>query len=185
MLAARSIPNGTLYVVERVKSGIYALCRLSSCVDEGDLLVAAKEGRHFLRRKPLLDLDASDKVGGADWREAARVNESFLDIEPFGKRRELDVSVVFEMAQNNVLHEMDMKKGIAQTTEQSRKDNQVQTPPEEGVQMPQLNTGEQTGTAEGTQATENLLDSLRTQYLEALYVSKVSRTSAYKKRLES
>ncbi|KAL1980040.1 hypothetical protein VTN96DRAFT_4708 [Rasamsonia emersonii] len=174
VLAARSIPNGTLYIVERVKSGIYALCRLASCVDEGDLLVAAKEGRHSLRRKPLLDLEASDKEEGADWREAARVNEGFLDIEPFGKRRKFDVSVVFETAQNNVLHEMDTENGIAQTTEQSKKDNHVQTPPEEGVQMPQLNTDEQSGTAEGTQVTENLLDSLRTQYLEALYVSKTS-----------
>ncbi|KAL1966478.1 hypothetical protein VTN77DRAFT_4400 [Rasamsonia byssochlamydoides] len=170
VLAARLIPNGTLYVVERVKKGIYALCRLSSCVNEGDLLVAAKEGRPSLRRKPLLDLDASDKEEGADWREAARVKEDFLDIEPFGKRRKFDVSVVFETGQSNVLPEID----VAATTEQSRKDNHVQTPPEEGVQMPQPNVEEQAATEEGAQVTENLLDSLRTQYLEALYVSKTS-----------
>jgi DNA replication regulator SLD3 len=182
VLAARLVSNGTLYVLERVKTGIYALCRLSPSIDEGNLLVAAKEGHRSLRRKPLLD-QSCDRGECADWREAARLKEDFLDMEPFGKRRKFDVSVVFETRQSNVLHEMDIVNDadahLLPTTEQSRKESHFQTPPGEGTDIPQPNMEEQTGTADGTQTSESLLQSLRAQYLEALYISKVCWTLIY------
>lgn len=160
-------------MVERVKKGVYALMRLRG-VGEGEVVVAAKAsaGSAF----PFSFSSGTDRRRGrqevGEWWEVAKIE----DPEPvvLGKRGRgaADVEVVFAH--------------VFESDARETQDEMLRS--DEGSEGPVLlGVGEQSGDAaaaaataaeeqdvEVTQSPQELLDGLREQYLQALYVSKVS-----------
>lgn len=161
MLAARLASSGSLYVVEQIKKRIYALTKLQSHIDEGEVRVTAKRSRFW-------NSVARPTTGAADWREAAKVQDPGDNNHgAFLKKTKLDVSVLFG---NTSSHANVQSQEPAQTADDplfvSELQAYVHEPPEDQVQL-RLPEGEAAPSA------EVILDNLRVQYLEALYISKV------------
>lgn len=97
VLAVRLASDNALYVVERVKRGVYALSKLVRGVEEGDVLVAVK-GWHPSPEAAAVSLLSDEEVVGEDrWWCAARIEEPEAIVSPpfSTKRTRFDVSVVF------------------------------------------------------------------------------------------
>ncbi|OJZ88158.1 hypothetical protein ASPFODRAFT_43784 [Aspergillus luchuensis CBS 106.47] len=171
VLAVRVVGEAGVWVVERVKKGVYALMRLRG-VGEGEVVVAAKAsaGSAF----PFSFSSGTDRRRGrqevGEWWEVAKIE----DPEPvvLGKRGRgaADVEVVFAH--------------VFESDARETQDEMLRS--DEGSEGPVLlGVGEQSGDAaaaaaaeeqdvEVTQSPQELLDGLREQYLQALYVSKTS-----------
>lgn len=165
VLAAREVSAGTICVVERVKNGVYAVTKLAPDVGEGDVLVAAKSRLH---RETKSEVQAK----GSDWREAARVDPPpAVDVVGLGRLSKFDVKVVFGCEKQSDETEEEDARAEGQSpgdAAQESSNGVLQTPPEAA--------DEQERGAEAENAVvdrESLLDGLKTQYLEALYISKV------------
>lgn len=186
VLAARLTSNSSIYVVERVKKGIYALSKLQSGIDEGEILVAAKSSQSSLKRKAIVT--SSTTVGHGDWRETARLATPIFDSDPSRKSEseKYDVSVVFgsdrrpaavdhgsNINGNPPVGFLDGKPQMRATTDANGMNIYAQTPPEEDRHVSQLQAERGNADGEEAPAPDVLLDALRAQYLEALYVSKV------------
>jgi hypothetical protein len=183
VLAARSLSNRAIYVVERVKTGIFAMTKLQSNIEEGEIRVAAKAaGAMNLKSFRLCtsDMDPSRTNRSAnswDWREAARLPDDIPRFDLFATKGKFEVSVVFEDCSGNV-HEVPVVESQVYTGDSfmaldnlSTIQEHTRTPPEDSVQTPQLETQ---GDAQDVSPTPDvIMENLRTQYLEALYISKV------------
>lgn len=179
VLATRSLSNSAIYVVERVKTGIFAMTKLQSNIKEGEIRVAAKAAAAMnLKRFRLCtsDVDPSStnrSANGWDWREAARLP----DDNPRTTKGKFEVSVVFEDCSGND-HEAPVVESQVYTGDSfmaldnvSAIQEHTRTPPEDSVQTPQLETQ---GDAQDVSPTPDvIMENLRTQYLETLYISKV------------
>ncbi|KAE8416721.1 DNA replication regulator SLD3-domain-containing protein [Aspergillus pseudocaelatus] len=183
VLAVRLASDGGLYVVERVKKGIYALSKLARGVEEGDIIVAVKgwspsEVEQAHRR-------TSAPEGGGDWWLMAQVDDPVPDPHYSTKRTKFDVSVVFGIAD----HDVRLQDVSPVDSGESRGQSVApQAYLERGVSsdviMPiagdsqEHDGGDGIGTEsmknESPQSPQELLDSLREQYLQALYISKTS-----------
>ncbi|KAL3252078.1 hypothetical protein ABHI18_010278 [Aspergillus niger] len=172
VLAVRVVGEAGVWMVERVKRGVYALMRLRG-VGEGEVVVAAKASAGsafpFSFSSGMEQRRGRKDVG--EWWEVARIE----DPEPvvLGKRGRsvADVEVVF----GHVFEE---------THARETQDEMLRS--DEGSEGPVLlGVGEQSGDVtataaageqdvEVTQSPQELLDGLREQYLQALYVSKTS-----------
>ncbi|RDK48124.1 hypothetical protein M752DRAFT_331829 [Aspergillus phoenicis ATCC 13157] len=172
VLAVRVVGEAGVWMVERVKRGVYALMRLRG-VGEGEVVVAAKASAGsafpFSFSSGMEQRRGRKDVG--EWWEDAKIE----DPEPvvLGKRGRsvADVEVVF----GHVFEE---------THARETQDEMLRS--DEGEEGPVLlGVGEQSGDVtataaageqdvEVTQSPQELLDGLREQYLQALYVSKTS-----------
>ncbi|KAI2900604.1 hypothetical protein CBS76997_1393 [Aspergillus niger] len=172
VLAVRVVGEAGVWMVERVKRGVYALMRLRG-VGEGEVVVAAKASAGsafpFSFSSGMEQRRGRKDVG--EWWEVAKIE----DPEPvvLGKRGRsvADVEVVF----GHVFEE---------THARETQDEMLRS--DEGSEGPVLlGVGEQSGDVtataaageqdvEVTQSPQELLDGLREQYLQALYVSKTS-----------
>ncbi|GKZ18159.1 hypothetical protein AbraIFM66951_000332 [Aspergillus brasiliensis] len=169
VLAVRLVGEAGVWVVERVKRGLYALMRLRN-VGEGEVVVAAKASAGsafpYSFSSGMEQRRGRKEVG--EWWEVARIE----DPEPvvLGKRGRgvADVEVVF-----------------GHVFESDTRETQEMLHSDEGSEGPVLlGVGEQSGDVattatceqdvEVTQSPQELLDGLREQYLQALYVSKTS-----------
>lgn len=161
VLAARVVPAGTICVVECVKRGVYAVTKLAPDVREGDVLVAAKRG---LRGEPKRNVQGN----GVDWKEVARVDPPTADDVGFGGLAKFNVRVVFGCAE---------QRDDAKEKEDGQAQGDAALASSSGLLQASLDAGDgQEHNAEAENAVvdrEGLLAGLKTQYLEALYVSKV------------
>ncbi|EAS27765.3 uncharacterized protein CIMG_08969 [Coccidioides immitis RS] len=161
-----------LYVVERVKKGIYSVCPLGRHIREGDVIVASKgwkpEGTGHC-------LSSGSATGEDDWFQRAKILHDF-EGGNFGNLAINDVTLVFDQWPGIT--------GSANITEQP-----------ESVPVPEENTSIELGclydaihqgpeNSFGSPGQKNIeanspcprdiLDNLKTQYLETLYISKAS-----------
>ncbi|OJD11951.1 hypothetical protein AJ78_07384 [Emergomyces pasteurianus Ep9510] len=204
--------EGELYVVERVKRGIYAVCALGSWVLDRDLMVAAKRetwNSASSIRDPseggrvVSDVDANaDCEHTGDWLENARVPDPAGDIfRVSGTRKSLEkhVTLVFgpklckeksvpgpspEMSGSSIFgqagtydEQVDRSRAAGLQADAQHSSFQAVTgkssqpgPPPLQIDIPPAESTE----AKVTQSPEELFEGLRSQYLEALYISKTS-----------
>ncbi|EPS32273.1 hypothetical protein PDE_07233 [Penicillium oxalicum 114-2] len=176
ILAVRLAATGELYVVERVKRGIYSLWRLAQWIREGDIVVAAK-GWHgsdhvdsdlVEEEKPALAFDDSS------WWQHARIEEPSSDLGLGEDFAGLHVDVVFRAT------------GIPETQPKTlsfgERDQSIA--PESQIDLVKTLSNSQARLVEPSmeldqapdnkQSPEELLDSMREHYLQALYISKTS-----------
>ncbi|KAI9038768.1 uncharacterized protein KD926_010503 [Aspergillus affinis] len=188
VLAVRLISDGGLYLVERVKAGIYALSKLARDVEEGDIFVAVKGW------SPALDANRGpvsvpmSVTQGAEWWDLARIEDPVLEEGLSTKRVKVDVSVVFGGV---VHHDVDANMKDGSPFESRAQSLAPKIPVERSssseaamaVQMlgsiDAVSAGVDGGSLEENRpdaslSPQELLDNLREQYLQALYVSKTS-----------
>ncbi|PKY07592.1 hypothetical protein P168DRAFT_324977 [Aspergillus campestris IBT 28561] len=178
VLAVRLTSDDSLYVVERVKRGIHALLKLARGVHERDIH-AVKEGNAV----PAALLDDTTRVSvsvcdGAEWWQLAQVEDPVRSVEEEGARARPGVSVVFGgVDDGHRVRDGVTPVGVPESRAQSAVP-QLESAPS-AVSDLQTSMGlEQEAQALGgvdpQLAPQDLLDGLREQYLQALYVSKTS-----------
>lgn len=161
ILVSRSVDGGDLYAIERVKEGIYALCGLGDWISDSDVLVASKrwlEPRTIARR--VRESDTFEERDGLDWRQAAEISDHDLDMGATEMQTDVDICMVFGPDQS-------FPGGTGNNTESINPSNAAA---DTEVALPTL-PGE--GAETGTPSVAEVLERLRAQYLEALYVAKV------------
>ncbi|PWY83121.1 hypothetical protein BO94DRAFT_567044 [Aspergillus sclerotioniger CBS 115572] len=159
VLAVRVVGETGVWVVERVKRGVYALLKLRG-VGEGDVVVAAKGGGCVLAERP------REKRAG-EWWEVARIEDPGDGRVALGKRgRGMDVEVVFG----------GLVEDRVQEVQEMARSSSSESPVLLGVgeQSAADAAGLDDTRVDGLQSPQELLDGLREQYLQALYVSKTS-----------
>ncbi|GAM41441.1 hypothetical protein TCE0_042r14565 [Talaromyces pinophilus] len=184
VLATRSLSNGAIYVVERVKMGIFAMTKLQAKIEEGEIRVAAKAAatmnfKRFRLWSSNTDLPrASESTNGWDWREAARLPNDIPRFDLFTTKGKFDVSVAFEDCSGNnaeapvVESQVYTGGSFMALDDVPGMQGSTRTPPDISVEAPQLETQ---GEAQDISPTPDVvMENLRTQYLEALYISKTS-----------
>lgn len=181
VLAVRSTADGGLYVVERVKKGIYAVSRLGPWVQEGDIFVAVKGWRAstVVADEQTARCESPVGDGTVEWWEVAQIEEPVVDIDALsGKRANADICVAFfDQEEDNVLPVESVEGQTASITAPN-----LERSSSTGARMPSIainDTQEQldamvSAGADDLQSPQELLDGLRDQYLQALYVSKTS-----------
>jgi DNA replication regulator SLD3 len=160
-----------LYVIERVKRGIYALCSLASWVGEGELQVASK-GRQI----PLDTTSKSEIYDSCtetkDWRELAGLDAKLFEQDATlnEKIKTLNVSLAFGpcISPDFNVSTIEYKSVSDQAA--------LSTLPELVLPASGNSLDQHCETPEAAQTVDEILDSLREQYLETLYVSKVSQS---------
>lgn len=183
VLATRSLSNGAIYVVERVKMGLFAMTKLQAKIEEGEIRVAAKAAatmnfKRFRLWSSNTDLPkASESTSGWDWREAARLPDDIPRFDLFTTKGKFDVSVAFEDCSGNNVEAPVVESQVYTGDSFMALDDvpgmqgNTRTPPDISVEAPQLETQ---GDAQDISPTPDVvMENLRTQYLEALYISKV------------
>lgn len=174
VLAVRLVMNGGLYVVERVKRGIYSLSRLARWVHEGDILVAVKgwHGPREVDTDVAADEESCSVESGVDWWQVARIDEPLSELG-------LDVATVF--GPSGACHE---EPSFVDVLEHR---SQVLAPASSGVDGGSVETVDVQGAgdpvetdgsinfngADVQQSLDELLRGMRGHYLQALYISKV------------
>ena len=146
--------NGTLFAVEKVRRGLYALCGLVDWVSLDDFL------RKRIKSPRLQRLAIQDNSGDLWWKEAA------IDIT---KRDESSDSL------KHLSWSLSLKMPPGQVSAETATPVCLDLVPSENMLQPQ--TSPAFPSAEnGTSAVspESALDTIRVQYMEALYVSKTS-----------
>lgn len=165
VLAARLLGDAGagLYLIEWVKRGIYSLSKLGVWVGEGDLLVAEKDGPGSIPDQ------ASVVVGdGGEWWASARIEDPDSGLRGSMEKR-IDVSLVF--GKNGVKN----SPGHTSLERSSSSDVKLLTPLERSQGKGNAVASEDVdGPLDPLRSPLELLDALREQYLQALYVSKVS-----------
>ncbi|KAJ5587641.1 DNA replication regulator Sld3 [Penicillium hispanicum] len=188
VLAVRLVSDGGLYLVERVKRGIYSLSRLARCVHEGDVVVAAK-GWHTSRAADR-NVEPEDKacapLDAASWWQSAQIEEPTSDIglgEEFGG---LQVEVVFGQSEPEASPDeppfVDVVERRSQSLVPVSKGDHHDVEALFRLPESQLLGGDAMdvdGTADSNetgmkQSPEELLSGMRDHYLQALYISKTS-----------
>jgi hypothetical protein len=193
VLAVRLIANGGLYVVERVKRGIYSLSKLARWVHEGNIVVSAK-GWHCPSDAglPIKDANAgfdesTAMPDGYDWWQAAQINEPVSNIEVgvgVGEKPALDIALVFDSAESDVAAAEASFVGVfphrSHSLAPSRSFDATDGDPFVTGSKDLADAGEamdvdgvESHVVDVQQSPEELLDGMRDHYLLALYVSKV------------
>ncbi|KAG2415495.1 hypothetical protein HFD88_006686 [Aspergillus terreus] len=187
-LAVRLASDGGLYVVERVKKGVYSLLRLAREIEEGDVFVAVK-GWAPASSAAQAPPRRESSTGETDWWCMAQIDEPDVESQFTAKRAKFDVSVVFGMAGVHGGDDVRMTDVSPFDSTESRAVSVVprlSMQPSSGSEGPVLPVQQNSqdvlpGAVEGApvdneplQSPQETLDNLREQYLQALYVSKTS-----------
>lgn len=170
MLAVRLLVDYKLYVVERVKGGVYSLLRLAGWVGEDDVLAAwsAWDGS-FVRE----NTGAGEGVPeAAEWWEGARVGDP--ESGSMVKKGRFEVSLVFGSGAGDV-SENDWLPDAAESGRQSVAPLERCSSSDANLLTPLESSQDAAAgfNADALRPAQELLDSLRDQYLQALYISKV------------
>lgn len=181
--------NGGLYVVERVKRGIYSLSKLARWVHEGDLVVAAK-GWH--KSGPGEDVMAVDEPStipdGFDWWAAAQIDEPTSGLGVGEKPAGLSIALVFGPTEPD-LEAVNASFGVEEYSVPSfalpRTLDAAEEDPFTDSKPQTLSDPDHAMHVDGTenhmedvqQSPEELLDGVRDHYLQTLYTSKVTNIS--------
>ncbi|OQD63355.1 hypothetical protein PENPOL_c009G00157 [Penicillium polonicum] len=188
VLAVHLIPNGGLYIIERVKRGIYSLSKLARWVHEGNLVVAAK-GWHGTNTAGV-DGVAVDETGaisdGVDWWQIAQIDGSLSDVEMGEESAGLDIAVVFGPSESDLRNTETSFVGVVEHRSHSLAPSRSFDAAEgDSFLLPEFQGLGDVTTAmdvdvvdsnvvDVQQSPEELLDGMRDHYLQALYVSKTS-----------
>lgn len=183
----RLVPNGGLYIIERVKRGIYSLSKLARWVHEGNLVVAAK-GWHGADAAEV-DSVAVDEIGavpdGFDWWQVAQIDEPLSDVEMGEKSAGLDIAVVFGPSESDLGNAETSFVSVVEHRSHSLAPSRSFDAAEGGsFLLPESQglgdvatamdvDGVDSNVVDVQQSPEELLDGMRDHYLQALYVSKV------------
>ncbi|CAG8169491.1 unnamed protein product [Penicillium salamii] len=185
VLAVKLVVNGGLYIVERVKRGIYSLSKLARWVHEGDLLAAAKE---WHKSEPAgvddMAIDEPKTIpDGIDWWETARIEEPMAGLEIEEKPAGLSIALVFgpsESGLDGIDHSMGVEEEKHRPFSFQASFDTVEDDPFT-VSKSQGDLGDamhvdsvEPNVADMQQSPEELLDGMRDHYLQALYISKTS-----------
>ncbi|KAJ5459406.1 hypothetical protein N7530_011350 [Penicillium desertorum] len=187
VLAVRLVPNGGLYIIERVKRGLYSLSKLARWIHEGNVVVAAK-GWHGT--DAAVNDEAVDETGairdGFDWWQVAQIDEPLSDVEIGEKSAGLDIAVVFGSSESDVGNIETSFVGVVEHRSQSlapsrsfdaAEGDSFLLPESQGlgdVAEAMEVDGVDSNVVDVQQSPEELLDGMRDHYLQALYVSKTS-----------
>lgn len=164
-------PDGALYVVERVQCGIYALCRLGESVSIEDLEAAALTARSFAT--PRLDKPL-DVTGPRRWWECAAITPFDADEGLQAKRSKANTSGTVQLR---------MRSSRSHTSPKPSQNwrGAVLPGPDAMMAARELPTSAIVSCEQECRfqlSIEEILDTVRCQYLEALYLSKVNRLIA-------
>lgn len=190
VLITRAVSDGGgLCAVERVKRGLYALTILGRGIDEGDIFVAMKGWRAPSVAEPAIECESlSCASEGTSWWETARIAGPVADSKLSLKRSAFDdVSIVFSGGPNdervNVTGchpsppdstSFSATGVVAPIMERSSSADlgaPVASREQSDPLVPSADAGNEN--VDTPQSAQELLDSLREQYLQALYISKV------------
>lgn len=183
----RLIADGSLYVVERVKRGIYSLTRLARWVHEGDVVVAVK-GWQGSPRAVYMDVEVEKSLPVPDalnWWQAARIEEPLSDLGLGDDFAGLQVDVVFEdevdteTVAPSFVDVLEFRgNSLAPVSKNTNIDREASYAPSESQGMGLTEAMDVDFTDNNgidvKQSPEELLDGMRDHYLQALYISKVS-----------
>lgn len=185
----RLAANGRLYVVERVKRGIYSLSRFARWVHEGDVVVAIK-GWHAPREVGM-NFSIEDETvavpNALNWWHAAQIEEPRSDLGLGEEFAGLQVAVVFGSSdRENTAEEPSLLDALEHRSQSLVPVSNGWDPGE----RPSVLLDSQ-GSAvveamdvdgvepDARQSPEELLNGMRDHYLQALYISKVRISSSY------
>lgn len=182
MLAVRLAVNGRLYVIERVKRGIYSLSRLARWVHEGDVVVATK-GWHA-PQDAKMDIGADEKTcavpDAQNWWQAAHIEEPSSDLGLGEDFAGLQVAVVFGQSEADGGQDEPTFVDVLEHRGQSLAP--AARAPEAAFGLPDSQAvggeamdvdGIESNAVNTKQSPEELLNGMRDHYLQALYASKV------------
>ncbi|KAL4741403.1 DNA replication regulator SLD3-domain-containing protein [Aspergillus similis] len=181
VVIVRLSSDGGIYVIERAKRGIYSLSRLARGVDEGDIRVALKasSGRANILA-PCTSCKQPDVASDGDWWQLAQVDDPAPDLSLQLPAKRAKVDFVFGMSAEPVDRDERMK-GASPMDSMERSSSidarMISVPPETQVPVETVIPGgevDEGNVCESTQTPQELLDGLREQYLQALYISKTS-----------
>lgn len=185
----RLVGDGGLYVVERAKRGIYSLSRLARWVHEGDVVVAVKGWQ--APRELGMDIETDQKTAvvpdALNWWQAAQIEEPASDLGLGEEFAGLRVAVVFGPAEGENGEEEPSFVDVLEHRSQSL------APVLKGLHCggglsgsldPQAGGSGEAMDVDGVepdvkQSPEELLNGMRDQYLQALYISKVRDLYSY------
>ena len=207
VLAVRLMSNGGFYLVERVKTGIYAISRLGSWVREGDIAVAGKgwtagtTGSSHGEAAGLYKPPTTSGNNAVGWWHAALIEDPVVHCGSIGAGKPgNDICIAFFDAKNAIQeHAFSVgtegaANGLTASVAGSRSQAVERTSSSDGNIPAAVATQEQhesllggdTGAAnessnpvDDLQSPQELLDGLREQYLQALYISKVGTKSFF------
>lgn len=188
VLAVRLAGDGGLYVVERVKRGIYSLSRLARWVQEGDVVVAVK-GWQPRATDMGMDIETEDKPwapsDAQNWWKSAQIEEPPSDLGLGEMLGDLQVDVVFGQSvpegspdEPSFVGVMEHRsQSLAPVSKEANDEVAASFGPSEsqfGAEAMDVDGVAAPNTADVKQSPEELLSGMRDHYLQALYVSKVS-----------
>ncbi|KAI1977356.1 hypothetical protein LOZ53_000843 [Ophidiomyces ophidiicola] len=182
-LARGDASQDELYVIERVKAGLYTIYGLVQSVGEGDVVVTAKSWKPDLENDTILDPNPA--VIYENWLSNAEIPGS-LNLEQAYTRTTDGVVFVFGQQSERGHHNSSNTGNVASLEDTTT----VELASLYEAMQPVVDTPTSKRKAEGMLARANaealinfaadlqnprvLLEGLRTQYLEALYTSKTS-----------
>ncbi|KAL2832704.1 DNA replication regulator SLD3-domain-containing protein [Aspergillus pseudoustus] len=181
VLVVRLTSDGGLCVIERVKRGIYALIKLIRGVEEGDVRVVVKASSHRVNTgfAPCTPRKHVDNASGSDWWQMAQVEDPAPDLSFGNPAKRAKVDFVFGVPDTGNRGDEPMK-GMSPVDVMDRSSScdirMLSVPPEtldhvEPVVSNEVGEGQ---LQETTQSPQELLDGIREQYLQALYITKAS-----------
>ncbi|KAL3458804.1 DNA replication regulator SLD3-domain-containing protein [Aspergillus heterothallicus] len=181
VLVVRLTSDGGLYVIERVKRGIYALTKLVQGVEEGDIRVVVKASSHRVTSElaPCTPRKSVENVTENDWWRMAQVDDPASDLSMGISAKRAKVDFVFGVP-GTADHGDEPMKGMSPVDVMDRSSScdvrMLSVQPETYVQDEPLVSHEigESQIQETGQSAQELLDGLREQYLQALYITKAS-----------
>ncbi|KAJ5894001.1 DNA replication regulator Sld3 [Penicillium taxi] len=178
VLLVRLVATGGLYVIERVKRGIYSLCRLARGVHEGDILAAAKgwQGLRVTEIHTEIDEKPSQAFDTDNWWQAARIAEPSSDLGLGEELAGLQVAVVFKGPEPGIGHDSHIGDVSDQNQSVAPATGYVDTKVDEsqGSKTMHVDGVSVFHELEAQQLPDELFNGMRDHYLQALYVSNTS-----------
>lgn len=193
VLAVRLVVSGGLYIVERVKRGIYSLSRLARWVHEGDIVVAVKgwDGCREVDMDGAVDEELCPIENGVDWWQVAQIDEPLSELVLGEKSPGLDIAMVFGPSEASASSEEPSFVDVLEHRSQCLVPVSMGCDTEIGgsfealdsqgagdsVEIMDVDRSFNVHDAEVQHSADQLLGGMRDHYLQALYVSKVTDSS--------
>ncbi|KKK24678.1 hypothetical protein P175DRAFT_0499081 [Aspergillus ochraceoroseus IBT 24754] len=184
VLVVRLITDGALYAIERVKQGVYALSQLARGVEEGDIRVAVKASSRPVsaglggRCTPLKGRNAGCPRG---WWQVAEIEDPAPNLDAQIATKRVKVNFAFGVTPHLMERHETQVKDMPPTDPMDRSSSCDLHQMLSALPETQEHHTEPVGAQEmgedpcpAAQSPQELLDGLREQYLQALYVSKAS-----------
>lgn len=166
VLIAESSVTHCFYAVEQVRPGTYALCQLCAWVTLKDL------EKLILGSKPqpqshVLNLEKAILPGDKWWHKAAIQSEGAM---PPAKRRKSWMATGFQLCLNAPVHQSSLATRSEEIVCETRREEPLVNS-DDTIQDLSLQSNAQTA--------DEILDMIRTQYQEALYMSQVRSSPSF------